>query len=161
MIWRISPKDFKRVNPSQICGRTPRPIWPKCGKRWLGSRPGQFPNGVHVIYTNLYEFTDATGDTSACPAAGLAGYGDAVTDPALEEMVVWSLEQYMDIAVQTQSDMLFLLESFCGHGYRRDDASGRCYRGPDAELWFDLTCTHPNPAGHRVIADMMMDVVLE
>lgn len=127
---------------------------------WI-KEPGRFPNGVHVIYTNLYEFTDATGDTSACPAAGLAGYGDAVTDPALEEMVVWSLEQYMDIAVQTQSDMLFLLESFCGHGYRRDDASGRCYRGPDAELWFDLTCTHPNPAGHRVIADMMMDVVVE
>jgi len=28
-------------------------------------------------------------------------------------------------------------------------------------LWFDLTCIHPNPTGHEVIADMFMDVVLE
>ena len=122
---------------------------------------GRFPSGIHVVFSNLYEFTDATGDTSACPAAGLAGYGEAVTDPALEEMVVWSMEQFMEIAVDTQSDMLFLLESFCGHGYRRDDATGRCYRGPDSALWFDLTCTHPNPIGHQVIADMVMDVVSE
>ena len=127
---------------------------------WMKT-PGRFPGGIHVVFSNLYEFTDATGDTRSCPAAGLAGYGDAVTDPALEEMVVWSMEQFMEIAVDTQSDMLFLLESFCGHGYRREDVTGRCYRGPDSALWFDLTCTHPNPVGHQVIADMVMDVVGE
>jgi len=127
---------------------------------WLKT-PGRFPNGVHVVFTNLYEFTDGTGDTGSCPTAALAGFGEAVTDPGLEEMVLWSMEQFMNIATETQTDILFLLETFCGHGFNYDDPEGRCYRGADAELWFDLTCIHPNPAGHAVIADMFMDVVNE
>ena len=91
----------------------------------------------------------------------LGGFGEVVTDPALAQMVVWAMEQYMSVAVQTQSDMLFLLESFCGHGYKREDPTSVCYRGPDAELWFDISCIHPNPTGHQVIADMFMNVVLE
>jgi len=128
---------------------------------WLTADPTRFPNGVHVILTNLYEFTDATGDVTSCPGAALAGYDADVEDPALAEMVVWSMQQFMSIAVDTHSDMLFLLETFCGHGYNRDDPNGRCYRGPGAELWFDLTCIHPNPRGHEVIADMFLDVVRE
>jgi hypothetical protein len=36
-----------------------------------------------------------------------------------------------------------------------------CYRGPGAEVWFDLTCIHPNPTGHDKITDMFMAVVSE
>ena len=127
---------------------------------WI-TAPGRFPNGVYVVTTNLYEFTDATGDVTSCPTAGLAGFGEAVTDPALAEMVVWAMEEFMSVAVDTDTDMLFLLESFCGHGFNYDDETGRCYRGAEAELWFDLTCIHPNPVGHSVIADMFMSVVTE
>ncbi len=127
---------------------------------WI-KEPGRFPNGVYVIFTNLYEFTDATGDVTSCPAAELAGYTDAVTDPALEEMVIWSMEEFMSISVDTGTDMLFLLETFCGHGFNYDDPDGRCYRGADAELWFDLTCIHPNTTGHEVISDMFLSVVDE
>ncbi len=127
---------------------------------WI-TAPGRFPNGVYVVTTNLYEFTDATGDVTSCPAAGLAGFGEAVTDPALAQMVVWAMEEFMSIAVDTNTDMLFLLESFCGHGFNYDDPAGRCYRGPEAEIWFDLTCIHPNPTGHEVIADMFYSVVME
>ena len=123
--------------------------------------PGRFPNGVYVVFTNQYEFTDATGDVTACPLASLAGFEAAITDPMLEEMVIWSMEQYMAIATDTRTDMLFLLESFCGHGFNYDDTTGRCYRGADAELWFDLTCTHPNPTGHGELADMFLDTILE
>ncbi len=127
---------------------------------WL-VEPGRFPNGVYVVFTNLYEFTDATGDVTSCPAAGLAGFDAAVTDPALEEMVIWSMEQYMSIATETGTDMLFLLESFCGHGFNYDDPSGRCYRGAGAELWFDLTCIHPNPTGHAELAEMFLATIAE
>ncbi len=123
--------------------------------------PGRFPNGVYVVFTNQYEFTDATGDVTACPLAGLAGFEAAITDPMLEEMVIWSMEQYMAIATETRTDMLFLLESFCGHGFNYDDNTGRCYRDADAELWFDLTCIHPNPTGHGELADMFLDTILE
>jgi len=130
--------------------------------QWIKA-PGRFPNGVFVIFANNYEFTDATGDVASCPAAGLGGFeGDSWEDPtAQEDMIVWAMEQYMRIAVETGSDMIWMLEHFCGHGYRRDDPNARCYRGPDTELWFDLTCVHPNPVGHQVIADMFMAVVQE
>ncbi len=127
---------------------------------WI-TEPGRFPNGVYVIFSNLYEFTDATGDVTSCPLAELAGFSDAVTDPALSEMVVWAMEEFMHIAVDTGTDMLFLLETFCGHGFNYDDPEGRCYRGADAELWFDLTCIHPNPTGHAKMAEMVMNVVNE
>ena len=67
----------------------------------------------------------------------------------------------VDVASEdTGSDMLFLLESFCGHGYNRADPSARCHN-PTGELWFDLTCIHPNPAGHTAIAEMFEAVVSE
>ena len=81
--------------------------------------------------------------------------------PDAEELVIWANEQYMSIAVETGTDMIFMLEHFCGHGYHHDDPNNRCYRGPTAERWFDLSCIHPNPTGHGVIADMFMAVVEE
>lgn len=129
---------------------------------WLKDDPTLFPNGVYVIFSNMYEFTDATGDVTSCPAAGLAGFDEPWTNPQdLEHLVVWANEQFMQIAVETQTDLIMMLEHFCGHGYHNDDPAGRCYRGPNTERWFDLSCIHPNPAGHQVIADMFMAVVAE
>jgi lysozyme family protein len=62
-------------------------------------------------------------------------------------------ELYMEIAVDTGSDMIFTLEEFCGHGYRRDNMNSPCYI-PDAEQYFDISCIHPTPAGHHRIAEM-------
>ncbi|MFT7518829.1 MAG: hypothetical protein ACI9MC_000963 [Kiritimatiellia bacterium] len=128
------------------------------GARWLKD-PDRFEEEVSVVMSNLIEFTDATGDTSACPAASLAGFGQTISDPDIAQMVVYTLEQYMALAVETGSDMLFLQETFCGHGFARDDPAGRCYQGPGAQLWFDLTCVHPNPRGHKEIAKMIVSVV--
>ena len=55
--------------------------------------------------------------------------------------------------------MLFLFESFCGHGFNSSDSTLQCYRGPNTEQWFDFTCFHPNPRGHEVIATMVLDVI--
>lgn len=124
--------------------------------------PAIFPGGVQVVFTNNFEFTDATGDVGSCPAAAAAGFDRSWEDPrALADLVVWMMEQYMAIAVETHSDLVFVLESFCGHGFRNDDPANGCYRGPDTERWFDLTCIHPNPTGHAVLADMFMSIVDE
>lgn len=53
------------------------------------------------------------------------------------------------------------LEHFCGHGFHNEDPESECYRGPGVERWFDFTCTHPTPAGHRQIADMVLAVIDE
>ena len=126
---------------------------------YLVDDPARFPNGVFVVFGNMYEFTDGTGDVTSCPAAGLAGFDEPWPDA--EELVIWANEQFMQIAVETGTDMIFMLEHFCGHGFNYDDPTNRCYRGPSAERWFDLTCIHPNAIGHAEIARMFQSVVRE
>ena len=130
--------------------------------QWFVDDPDKFPNGVFVVYANIYEFTDGTGDLMSCPAAGLGGFEKPWQDPELlKDLVLWINEQYMDIAVDTQTDMIFLLENFCGHGFKAGDPTAPCYRGPDNKTLFDLTCIHPNPAGHDVITDLFSAVIDE
>ncbi len=128
---------------------------------WLVA-PGRFPNGVFVVFANIYEFTDGTSDVQSCDVSGLAGFEDPVPNPMeLTELIVWANEQYMSVAVDTGTDMYLMLETFCGHGFNHDDPTAPCYRGPDTPLYFDLTCIHPNPMGHGVISDDFMSIVLE
>jgi hypothetical protein len=124
--------------------------------------PGRFPNGIFVVFANNYEFTDGTANVQTCDVSGLAGFDKPVPAPEeLKEIVVWVNEQYMQIATEFKTDMIFLLEEFCGHGYENENPQAPCYRGPGTPRWFDLTCIHPNPAGHDHITDMFMAVVNE
>lgn len=124
--------------------------------------PGRFPNGVFVVFANNYEFTDGTGDVQSCDVSGLAGFDQPVPSPQeLKALVVYANEQYLKIAVDNGADMIFLLEDFCGHGFNSDNPAAPCYRGPGNANWFDLTCIHPNPTGHKHITDMFMAVVNE
>ena len=129
---------------------------------WFIDDPDKFPNGVFVVFANIYEFTDGTGDLMSCPAAGLGGFDKPWQDPEqLKQLVLWIDEQYMDIAVETQTDMIFLLENFCGHGFKAGDPTGPCYRGPNNKTLFDLTCIHPTPGGHDLITDLFTAVIDE
>jgi lysophospholipase L1-like esterase len=125
---------------------------------WLKD-PVNFPNGSYVVFANVYEYTDLTADLSSCPTANLIGLsGEYMTGVAALTKL---REGYMKIAVDTGSDMLFMGESFCGHGYRAGDTAGQCYRGPNTPNWFDISCIHPTPAGHAVIADEFMAIIDE
>jgi lysophospholipase L1-like esterase len=70
-------------------------------------------------------------------------------------------EAFVEIAVDTQTDIIFLQEEFCGHGFNAANPEAPCYRGPDTEVWFDFTCIHPNPAGHARMAEMFEALVAE
>jgi lysophospholipase L1-like esterase len=124
--------------------------------RWLKD-PAHFPNGSYVVYANVYEYTDTSGELLSCPTASVAGMSGTWAQGA--PAVVHLQEEYMKLAVQTKTDMVFMLETFCGHGFKRDDPSLQCYRGPGTDLWFDLTCIHPNPKGHSEIAKLFMNVI--
>jgi lysophospholipase L1-like esterase len=118
----------------------------------------KFPAGAFLIFANPYEFTDGTADLDSCPLAGQVGltgtyYAGAVALSRLDEL-------FMEIAVDTQTDMIFMGEEFCGHGWNRT-VNNTCFLGPDAELWFDLSCYHPNPTGHNRIAELFELVVDE
>ncbi|MCA9542141.1 MAG: hypothetical protein KC620_24760, partial [Myxococcales bacterium] len=169
-VMTMGGNDIASLTQHAIEGRSVEDLWVQTTEfvdlmrdamRWVRA-PDRFPNGVFVVFANLYEFTDGTADLTSCPAAGLAGFGAPVPDPdALRDMVIWANEQYMAIAVEYGVDMTFMLEGFCGHGFRAADEDGPCYRGPNSEVWFDLTCIHPNALGHGALADLFMDVILE
>jgi len=131
---------------------------------WIGD-PANFPNGSYVIFANPFEFTDGSGDVSTCATAALAGYKTWENPAALKDIVIYITEQYTKLAVDTQTDVMWMLEHFCGHGYATTgdnaDTSNQCYQGPDAELYFDETCTHPSPPGHKAIYEMFKAAVLE
>jgi len=131
---------------------------------WLKD-PERFPNGSYVLFANPFEFTDATGDVSACTLAGVAGFEEGAKPDEQEKVVVHLLEEFMNITVDTQTDMIWLLEHFCGHGFvatgPNADAQNRCYRGPDTPLYFDETCIHPNDSGHKAIFEMFKALVVE
>lgn len=128
--------------------------------KWLKD-PVNVPGGVDVVFANMYEFTDGTGETNSCATASLGGIEPWQDVQTQADMVIWANEQYMKIAVDTQTDMIFMLESFCGHGYKKDDPTGPCYRGPNTPLWFDLTCIHPNNEGHAALADLFYKTIAE
>lgn len=125
---------------------------------WL-TEEENVPGGAYVVFGNMFEFTDGTGDVGACPTSSFAGFESWEDTELLAELVIWANEQFVSIAVETGTDMVFMLESFCGHGFNHNNAAGRCYRGPQTERWFDLTCIHPNPSGHAALANLFQKVI--
>lgn len=148
--------------------------------------PANFPAGAWVVYCNGFEFTDGTGQTSSCtpqfkldvplvgeidlselaiPVALIAGYGEWAQPGVQADIVIWMLEQYMRIAVEYQVDMIWTVESFCGHGYMaagaNADPENQCYIDETAELYYDETCVHPSEAGHYALFEMFKAVVVE
>jgi hypothetical protein len=127
--------------------------------------PVRFPKGSYIVMGNPFEFTDATGDVSSCPAAGLAGFKDWKKPEVQVDIVVHILESYMDVAVKRKVDLVWMLEHFCGHGYVATKATtapeGACWLGPGTPLWFDETCIHPNDDGHDAIYRFMKATVDE
>ncbi len=128
---------------------------------WLAD-PENFPNGNYVVFGNIYEFTDATAEVQSCDLSGLAGFDNPIPVP-LDALlaVAWMEIEYAKIALETNTDFIFMFEEFCGHGFEADNPESPCYRGPGTERWFDLTCIHPTPTGHGVLADMFFAVISE
>ena len=127
---------------------------------WFFADPARFPGGVFVVFANVYEFTDGVADfPQSCPFSILAG----VTRGWPEGRPVFNHlnEELMRVAVDTGTDLMFLSETFCGHGFHAGDPENECFRGEDAETWFDFTCIHPNPAGHQAIAEAFLKVIEE
>lgn len=128
----------------------------KSAVTWLKA-PEHFPNGSFVVFGNVYEYTDGTGDLLSCPAAQFGGAQGPW--PEGRETIVTLAEGYLRVAIETKTDMVFMLEDFCGRGFRRDDATIACFRGPSTPLWFDFTCIHPSPAGHAELATRFANVI--
>ncbi len=168
VVMTVGGNDFFKMAETANAGGTPDEIMQMAEEmvqlfedaiHWFVDDPTKFPNGVFVMFANVFEYTDATGNMSACPSClvvGLCGDWPEGRAPA-----IYMNENYMRIAVETRTDMIFMLENFCGHGWESDNPEGQCYLGPDTPRWIDITCIHPTPEGHQAIADMFWAVVNE
>ena len=116
-----------------------------------------FPAGVDIVFTNNYEYTDGTGDFGSCVAAESLGFDYEISSWALGYLTI--NEAYMELAVETSTDMVFMMENFCGHGFYSDDPDNGCYLGPDTDRYFDPSCIHPTPEGHEALATLFDRVV--
>lgn len=117
--------------------------------------PENTPGGVRIIYANIYEFTDATGNLESCQR--LAGVLRGVW---LDGITIYGQLQngYAQAAVDFGADMMFLEEPFCGHGHNRLDPEGPCFfRAGD--LWLDDDCIHPNGLGHTKIYESFRTII--
>jgi lysophospholipase L1-like esterase len=123
---------------------------------WLKS-PVNFPRGSFVVMANVYEFTDGMGDPQVCPAATLDGLDKPWPDG--RAVFVHLNEQILKIAVDSASDMIFMAEAFCGHGFNAGNPANECWRGAGAATWFDASCIHPTPDGHARIAAMFLNAI--
>ncbi len=122
-----------------------------------------FPGGVHLVVANIFDVTDETAalDIANCTGPEWIGLYEPLLDPLTHDLAIAWQEEIAALVAETGSDLVFMGENFCGHGYNYDDASGRCYRGGDPEVWFDLTCMHPSAAGHEAISEMFLATILE
>ncbi|MCB9663941.1 MAG: SGNH/GDSL hydrolase family protein [Alphaproteobacteria bacterium] len=177
VVMTMGGNDIAAITQAGLAGQATDEIWEEVrgfvglqedALRWLTEDPTRFPGGLFVVFANLHEFTDGTGDTSSCTLfaisdlLGIGGFGGSWQDPtALEDMVIWANEQYLRMAVETKTDMVFMLENFCGHGWRHDDPTAPCYRGPGTPRWLDLTCIHPNATGHTALTALFMSTILD
>ena len=168
-IMTVGGNDIFKWAQDLADGASIETIWPKAEEvvrdmeeslRWA-TDPANFPNGSYVVFASTFDFTDVDSarDFSQCPGAGIISMDSALVDPAFHEVVRWVMEQYMRIAVETGSDLAFVGERWCGHGHNGDNPQSRCYRGPNTPNWHDITCMHPNAAGHRGIADTFFTVI--
>ncbi|MCW5790932.1 MAG: SGNH/GDSL hydrolase family protein [Polyangiaceae bacterium] len=123
---------------------------------WLKDS-SRFPAGNDVVFANVYEYTDTSADLSSCPLANLVGLSGTWLNGAA--VLTGMNEGYAKIAADTGADMVFMMETFCGHGYRAGRTDLQCYRGPGAENWFDISCIHPTPTGHNEIFKLFMNVI--
>ena len=97
---------------------------------------------------------------TSCPGADWFGFG-AIDTTHIDALTRRAMGDYLQMAVDTQTDMSLMREGFCDHGFNAGDASAPCYRGTSAPVWFDETCIHPNARGNAAIADMVMSVIEE
>ena len=122
--------------------------------------PENFPNGAYVVFANLYEYTDGTGDLGSCENAGNGPNGAGLEWPYFQAIYSYWQQEAMKAARETGADMIFLYEHFCGHGFNRNNPNSVCFAGEDAEPWFDMTCIHPNALGHGQIAEMFYETIV-
>jgi lysophospholipase L1-like esterase len=126
---------------------------------WL-VEPDRFPNGVFVVNAHVFEFTDYTAEVLSCPTASIAGFN---ANPPNTDLLLGALnlinEEYVQIAADTGTDVAFMFETMCGHGFYAGQSDNVCFRGADAQNWFDGTCIHPTPTGHASVAEMFLSVI--
>ena len=118
---------------------------------WFVDDPNKFPNGVFVLFANVYEFTDGTADLMSCPAAGLGGFDEVEDFPAAFEVGAAGRGQYQ--AAGAAGDQLDAKVRFKRRHLASDHRAGHVqlprHRGKTAEFGDTQIDAHAVETIHR------------
>lgn len=109
--------------------------------RWL-TDPANFPDGVYVYFTNIYEPSDGTGQSQCFFGMD---YSDNLAK--LDVMNGGLISMGTDIGFAAVD----LNGHFRGHGMNNENPTIDAYDEDDPSRWFDNDCLHPNDRGHHEV----------
>ena len=110
--------------------------------RWL-TDPDNFPDGVYVYFTNIYEPSDGTGQSECFYRM------DYSEDLAKLDVMNGGL---ISMGMEIGFSALDLNGHFRGHGFNNNDDTIEAYHPDDPSRWFnDNDCLHPNDRGHHEV----------
>jgi lysophospholipase L1-like esterase len=111
----------------------------------------RFSDGVFVYFANVYEPTDAVGQSNSCffgiDFSTILRYFDQANDTM------------RSLAEESGAGMVDLRGHFLGHGVYASDDSIDAYDEADATEWFANDCIHPNDRGHHEIRRLFVTAV--
>ena len=111
VIMTMGGNDLSTITQDIIEGQSQESIWrlaeravDNLDQGYLAARAA-LPGRLQLVFSNLYEFTDGTGDAAACPMAEVFDLNVDVDDPFLEEIIIWLESEYFELAKRYDFDM--------------------------------------------------------
>lgn len=148
VVITIGGNDLQSVlmNPSSVEDRLEKTVnnWRKIAEYFLDEE--HFPDGSFVLMANVYEPTDAVGQTENC----FFGLNISSLLPSLHD----ANTQLRDLGEEVGFSVLDMRGTFLGHGFNYSDPTTPHYNDDDPSLWLSSGCIHPNPRGHHEIRAM-------
>lgn len=105
--------------------------------------PALFPDGVGVLFANIYDPTDDVGQADAC----FGGFDVGFMRPHLRD----ANARMREAAERHQVGMIDMYGAFQGHGMYAADANNKHHDSGDPTIWYTSDCIHPNDRGHHEI----------
>jgi len=103
----------------------------------------RFPDGTFVYFANVYEPSDAVGQSDRC------FFG--IDYSTIMRYFVQANGTMRDIAEERGAAMVDMRGHFLGHGMYNEDEDNDAYDDDDPSRWFESDCQHPNDRGHHEI----------
>jgi lysophospholipase L1-like esterase len=111
----------------------------------------RFPDGAWVYFANVYEPTDAVGQSNSC------FFG--IDFSTILRYFNQANSTMISIAKDRGAAMVDMRGHFLGHGVYATDENIDAYHEDDPTQWFAQDCVHPNDRGHHELRRLFLTAI--